>query len=61
LVEAAWRMVRHCRRWGTAFEKLRQRRGKEKAVVAIARRLLGMMAALVRNGQEYRLGTVAST
>jgi transposase len=54
LVEASWRIVRHSRRWGTAFEKLRQRRGKKKAIVAIARRLLGVMVALIRTGQEYR-------
>jgi len=55
MVEAAWRLVYHSRRWGLAFEKLRTRRGKKKAVVAIARRLLGVMVALMRSGQRYRL------
>jgi transposase len=54
LVEAAWRLVRHSRRWGSAFERLRQRRGKKKAIVAVARRLLGVMTALLRTGQRYR-------
>jgi transposase len=54
LVEASWRIVRHVRYWSTAFEKLRQRRGKKKAIVAIARRLLGIMVALIRSGQKYR-------
>jgi transposase len=56
LVEAAWRLVYRSKRWGLAFEKLRARRGKKKAVVAIARRLLGVMVALLRGGQLYRLG-----
>lgn len=55
LVEAAWRLVRHSRRWSTIFEGIRQRRGKKKAVVAVARRLLGVMVALWRSGQSYRL------
>lgn len=54
LVEAAWRLVRHSRRWGSVFERLRQRRGKKKAIVAVARRLLGVMTALLRTGQRYR-------
>jgi transposase len=56
LVEAAWRLVYRSPRWSMAFEKLRGRRGKKKAVVAIARRLLGVMVALLRGGQLYRLG-----
>lgn len=54
LVEAAWRIVRRVRRWQTIFEQLRQRRGKKKAIVAVARRLLGVMVALLRTGQKYR-------
>jgi transposase len=50
LVEAAWRLVRKSRRWGTVFEGLRKRRGKKKAIVAVARRLLGVMVALLRSG-----------
>ena len=57
LVEAAWRLVRYSRRWQTIYDALRERRGKKKAIVAIARRLLGVMAALLRSGQRYRLGT----
>ncbi len=55
LVEAAWRLVRRSRRWGAIFEQLRLRRGKKKAIVAIARRLLGVLVALWRNGVKYRL------
>jgi transposase len=54
LVEAAWRLVRHSRRWATIFEGLSRRRGKKKAIVAVARRLLSVMVALLRTGQRYR-------
>jgi transposase len=55
LVEAAWRLVRRSSRWQRVFEKLSERRGKKKAIVAVARRLLGVLVALWRNGQKYRL------
>jgi transposase len=55
MVQAAWRVVRPAGRWRTVFERLRQRRGKKKAIVAVARRLLGVLATLWRTGQRYRL------
>jgi transposase len=54
LVEAAWRLVRLSRYWEGVFERLKQRSGKKKAIVAIARRLLGVMVALLRSGECYR-------
>jgi len=54
LVEAAWRLVRQAR-WQRVYEQLRKRCGKKRAIVAIARRLLGVMVALLRSGQAYRL------
>jgi transposase len=54
MVETAWRMVRRSRRWGTVFQKLCKRRGKKKAIVAVARRLLGVMVSLIRTGSRYR-------
>jgi transposase len=55
LVEAAWRLVRQSLRWQHAFAGLHRRRGKKKAIVAIARRLLGVMVAVWRKGEKYRL------
>ena len=55
LVETAWRLVRHSQRWQNAYEQLLKRCGKKRAIVAIARRLLGVMVALLRSGQAYRL------
>lgn len=54
LVEAAWRLVRRSQRWEQVYERLRQRRGKKKAIVAVARRLLGVLVALWRKGQKYQ-------
>ena len=55
LVEAAWRSVRCSTRWRNVFENLRNRCGKKRAIVAIARRLLGVMVALLTKGEKYRL------
>jgi transposase len=54
LVEAAWRLVRQTGRWRVTFERLSGRIGRKKAIVAIARRLLGVMMALLKSGQPYR-------
>jgi transposase len=54
LVEAAWQMVRRTGRWRVTFERLSGRIGRKKAIVAIARRLLGVMMALLKSGQPYR-------
>jgi transposase len=40
LIEAAWVTVRFDRRWQAQFERLEQRIGRRKAIVAIARKLL---------------------
>src|SRR5262249_40911395 len=54
LVEAAWRAKRLSARWRTVFEGIAKRRGSKKAIVAVARRLLGVMVALLRSGQPYQ-------
>lgn len=40
MIEAAWIAVQHQPYWRTQFEQLSARRGKHKAIVAIARKLL---------------------
>jgi len=57
LIQTAWRMVTKTRRWGLAYEKLKARKGARRAVVAIARRLLGLMFSLLRRGERYSQGT----
>lgn len=54
LVQATWQLVRRDGRWQRIFEALAQRRGKKKAIVAVARRLLCLMMAVVVNDRPYR-------
>lgn len=54
MVEAAWQAVRHSPRWRESYERLKRRRGAKRAIVAVARRLLGMLVALLRAGTPYR-------
>lgn len=55
MIEFAWRMVGTSRKWGGHYHRLEARVGAKKAIVAIARRLLGMTFALLRKGQKYSL------
>lgn len=59
LIETAWRAVGRTRRWGLVYEQLKARLGPKKAIVAVARRLLGVMVALVRSGRRYSLASEA--
>jgi transposase len=53
LVEAAWRAVRQSAAWRRIYEGIRRRAGGKKAIVATARRLLTVMAAMLRDGASY--------
>jgi len=55
LVEAAWRLVGKTRYWGGIYERLRNRCGPKKAIVAVARRLLCVMVSMLQNGRRYQL------
>lgn len=56
MVETAWRLVNKYRRWRNVFEKLKGNTGSEKrAIVGVARRVLCVMFAMLRDGQAYRL------
>jgi transposase len=54
LCQAAWQLVRRDLRWRRIFEALAARRGRKKAITAVARRLLCVMTSMVMSGQEYR-------
>ena len=54
LVEAAWRLVGRTRRWGSIMEALSKRRGRRRAIVAVSRRLLCVMVAMMQSGRGYR-------
>ena len=56
LIETAWRLVRKTTRWRRLFERLRASTGhKKKAIVGVARRLLCLLYAMLRDGRAYRL------
>jgi len=54
LVEAAWQTVSRSAYWRETYERLKRRRGARRAIVAVARRLLGVLVAVLRSGQGYR-------
>jgi transposase len=55
LVEAAWRLVRHSGRWRNIYDNIKKRRGGKKGIVAVARRLLCVIVAMLRANRPYRL------
>ena len=54
LVEACWQLVYRTSRWRSIFEALAKRRGKKRAIVAVARRLLCVMVSMLQTGRKYR-------
>jgi transposase len=54
MCQAAWQLVRRDGHWRDIFEKLAKRRGRKKAITAVARRLLCLMTSLVTTGRPYR-------
>ena len=55
LVEASWRVVHQSASWTRIYERIKKRAGGKKAIVAVARRLLCVMYAMLRDGQNYDL------
>jgi transposase len=60
LIQAAWRLASRSPRWRHLFETLRQNTGsKKKAIVGVARRLLCVMFAMLRDGKGYQFAGAA--
>ncbi len=56
LIQTAWRLVNTTARWDRVFEKLKRNTGsKKKAIVGVARRLLAVMFAMLRDGKRYQM------
>jgi transposase len=54
LVEAAWPLLRwKAERTKASWARIAQRRGKPTAVVALARKLAGIMFAVWRDGTQF--------
>lgn len=54
LVQAAWVAIRHDKRLQEAYERIAAKSGAKRAIVAIARRLIGCIRACFRTGEIYR-------
>lgn len=55
MIQLAHRMKRTTARWKKLFEQIQRRAGKKKATCAIARRLLLVMYAMLRDGRRYQM------
>ena len=53
-MEAAWQLVRRSAYWKTIYETLKRRLRAKRAIVAVARRLLGVMTAILKSGRRYQ-------
>ena len=58
LVETAWRALPRDHVLQAIFDRIAATRGKQRAIVAIARRLIGRIRACFRHGTTYAVGTV---
>ncbi len=58
LVECAWRAIKIDTALEESFNRIAHRRGSKRAIVAIARKLIGRVRACFVSGHEYCLGTV---
>ena len=56
LVEIAWRAIKKDKALAKFFERLYPRTGKKRAIVAVARKLIGRIRAAFRQGQSYLIG-----
>lgn len=56
LVEIAWRAIKQDKALAACFERLYPRTGKKRAIVAVARKLIGRIRAAFRQGGIYHLG-----
>ena len=55
MTEAAWQAIRQDQKLAKDFERISLKAGKKKAIVAIARKLIGRIRACFRKGQTYEL------
>jgi transposase len=57
LVESAWRLVNTSPKWTAVFCRLRKRGGNKRAIVAVARKLLCVLYAMLRTSTPYKVIT----
>ena len=61
LVEAAWRLVGNSPKWAALFARLMHRSGKKRAIVAVARKLLCVLYAMLKTSTPYKIVTTQTT
>jgi transposase len=55
LVESAWRLVNTSPKWSAFFSRLRKRCGSKRAIVAVARKLLCVLYAMLKTSTPYKI------
>ena len=53
LVQAAWVAIRHDKELQAIYERIAAKSGAKRAIVAVARRLIGRIRACFRTGEIY--------
>jgi transposase len=61
LVESAWRLVNTSPKWSAFFSQLRKRSGTKRAIVAVARKLLCVLYAMLKTSTPYKILPTAPT
>ena len=59
LIEVAWRAIEQDGALREIFERIAKTRGKKRAIVGIARKLIGRIRACFQRGSVYQLGVLA--
>jgi transposase len=55
LVEAAWRVVNQSPKWKAVYSRLKKRTGHKRAIVAVARKLLCVLYAMLKTSTPYKV------
>ena len=55
LVESAWRLVGTSPKWAAMYARLKERKGSKRAIVAVARKLLCVLYAMLRTRTPYKI------
>jgi transposase len=56
MIQAAWRLVGVSPRWSSLVDRVKQKTGSpKKAIVAVARHVLCVMFAMLRQGKSYQM------
>jgi transposase len=55
LVESSWRLIAVSPKWAAVYERIKKRGGAKRAVVAVARKLLCVLYAMLRDGTPYKV------